>query len=440
MLNWLLVGSLGLTGIALINDLVSLIVLRDSYILARLITVAGIMLFFGALLGLSRMGHRHTVSSVILVLTFFVAALWVVGIWGILTPTGVLLFSLVIVMAGILLGARASLYMAALTALSFSVLECAKANGYIHPDTAWQQQPSSFTDITGFTAIYATLALVTWLFNRQMEMSLTRAQRSEKALQRQKASLEVKVRQRTKQLEAARLEQMRELYRFAELGRLSTALFHDLANHLANISVDIEGLDDKGKSDIMQRMRGNVRHIDDVVQRVRQQIQGRSSVEAFNVIKEVNEVFDILAYDASQARVSIALEPGNVRTSLNYKGDLTRFRQVLMNLVSNAIEAYGGRQQGGGERTVVISLNRVRTALTIKVTNRGSVIPAAKLDKIFKPFYTTKPKGVGIGLFIVKQVVENDFDGSINVSSDRSQGTTFTISLPKSYYAKNGRD
>jgi signal transduction histidine kinase len=339
-------------------------------------------------------------------------------------------------MAGILIGARYALYVTCLIVVVMAGLQYGQKTGALHPDLNWVGTGPTAGDVIGFSAILFIIAFVSWLFNRQMELSLSRARRSERALQRQKALLEVKVQKRTQQLDAARLEQMRELYRFAELGRLSTALFHDLANHLATVSVDIEGLKSKDESDIMRRMHGNVRHIDDVVRRVRQQIQGKSSVETFNVMDEINEVIDILMFDADQAGVSIMVEPGNVRPALAYKGDITRFRQALLNLISNGIEAYGGKGRSRKERSVTISLERIRSELVINVTDHGSAIPRASLKKIFEPFYTTKPKGVGIGLFIVKQVVEGDFKGGMDVRSDKRRGTTFTIRLPKSYYAK----
>jgi signal transduction histidine kinase len=113
-----------------------------------------------------------------------------------------------------------------------------------------------------------------------------------------------------------------------------------------------------------------------------------------------------------------------------------RFRQIILNLVSNGIEAYSSAEQTGDERTVIIRLERKRSAALIQVTDHGIGINPTDRDKIFRPFYTTKQKGTGIGLFIVKQVVENDFKGTITLASDRP-GTTFRVSLPKSYYANS---
>ena len=205
-------------------------------------------------------------------------------------------------MAGILVSARSALYAASGIALILGTLQYAKTQQYIHPDLEWMHISSTPGDVIGFSAILFIIALVSWLFNRQMEMSLKRARRSEKALQRQKDLLEIKVEKRARQLEAAQLEKMQQLYRFAELGQLSTALFHDLANHLSTVNVDIEGLSAGDHPDIMRRIQQNVGHINTIVRRVRQQIGGKSTTEAFDILNETEEVIKILLPTARSGR------------------------------------------------------------------------------------------------------------------------------------------
>ncbi len=437
VLNYLLVGIILLSVVAFIITLLGPLLSSEPSYPNRLLGNLATTLLLVGLYSVARYGRQYRPVAVFVTLLIALFGCFIASQWGLLDPYSALLLSLAVVMAGILVGSRYSIYVTCGLVLVLSYLQHGQASGTFHPDTSWKDVAPAFGDVIGISAILFAVAFVSWLFNRQMELSLRRARRSEKALKKQKSLLEVKVQQRTQQLEAARLEQMGELYRFAELGRLSTALFHDLANHLTNITVDMEGIKAKDESDIINRMQDNVRHIDSVVQRVRRQLQGRSSIETFNVMDEINEVVDILTYETGQAGISIMLEPGNVRPSLSYKGDVTRFRQIILNVVANAIEAYGKRSRGNKERQVAIRLSRSGTELLIDVTDFGTTIPAPKLGKIFDPFYTTKPGGMGIGLFIVKQVVENDFDGSISVISDKRQGTTFSIRLPKSYYVKN---
>jgi signal transduction histidine kinase len=103
--------------------------------------------------------------------------------------------------------------------------------------------------------------------------------------------------------------------------------------------------------------------------------------------------------------------------------DSDRMKEVLVNLVQNAIQATpsGGRvllkASGNGEN------------MKIQVTDTGNGIPPKDLDKIFFPFFTTKPDGNGIGLAVSKEVVEAH-GGKIEVDSKQGVGTLFTITLP----------
>jgi signal transduction histidine kinase len=431
VLNWLLVGSLGLTLAAFISTLIDCIVLHAAYLLVRSAAVLAVLAFFSFLLFISRQRRQHTLPSVVVIAIFFLAAASVVFYWDISNPFGSLLFSVAIVMAGILLNARFSLYMALLTSLYLIIYMYGKVHGYWSPDLTWLQQPSRSADVANFTALYAILALVSWLFNGQMEMALRRAKRSEKALKRQRDSLEVEVQQRTRELQAVQLEQIQEVYRFAELGHLSTALFHDMANHLMSVSIDIEGLQ-KGKSSVMlARIQENVNYINKVVRHVRRQINGHTDTERFNVIDETRAVTEMLAYQSQQAQVALRVQtrPGSQR--ITYRGDVTRFRQIIINLLSNGIEAYDKPGQGDlTNRVVLVTVVKIPKALRVTITDHGKPIKPAIQTKIFEPFYSTKDKGMGIGLFIVKKITEHDFGGSITVTSSKRGGTIFTVNLP----------
>src|SRR4051812_21420069 len=102
---------------------------------------------------------------------------------------------------------------------------------------------SSFGDVLAYCVGFGMLALVSWLYNREMERSLRQAQGAEAALLQQKATLEVEVEKRTEELRQAQLEEMQQMYRFAELGQLGVTLLHGLANHLTALTLEIEGLD-----------------------------------------------------------------------------------------------------------------------------------------------------------------------------------------------------
>jgi signal transduction histidine kinase len=103
--------------------------------------------------------------------------------------------------------------------------------------------------------------------------------------------------------------------------------------------------------------------------------------------------------------------------------DLAKILRVLNNLMKNAVEA----MPNGGKLT--ISANRINDDIHIRVSDTGVGIQEEQLPNLFEPFYTTKRKGLGLGLAYCKRVV-GAHGGSITVESEVGKGTTFTIKLP----------
>jgi len=104
-------------------------------------------------------------------------------------------------------------------------------------------------------------------------------------------------------------------------------------------------------------------------------------------------------------------------------------RQALLNLVLNAIQAQpgGGLLRLSGE---AVGQGRQRRVL-LRVTDHGPGIPPADLKRIFAPFYTTKEKGSGLGLFVVRRIVE-EHGGKVSATSAPGRGTTIELNLPAS--------
>jgi signal transduction histidine kinase len=438
VLNFLLVGVLGLAIVSFIVTLMAPVISHEPAFPSRLLNNFLTIAFIVGIYCVARYLKQYRLVAVLLTGLIAAFGLLIGFEWGILDPHSVLLLSLATVMAGILIGSRYSIYLAVTVTVVLTFLQHGQSVGSLNPDLSWMKQQPVPGDVVAFAAILLVIALVSWLFNRQMESSLRRARRSEEALKRQKALLEIKVEKRARQLEQAQIDKVQQLYRFAELGQLSTALFHDLANHLSTVNVDIEGLKAGEQPDIMRRIQQNVGHINSIVKRVRQQIGGKHTVEIFDVMHEIDEVVKILASAADHASVKIeVVTDQSIQPGLSYKGDITRFRQVILNLISNGIEAYPDpdRKARPEDRPVTVNIKRQNTTLFISVTDYGLGIPPARQAKIFEPFYTTKEEGVGIGLFVVSQVVDKDLGGELTVTSSKQQGTTFTISMPHSYYA-----
>jgi signal transduction histidine kinase len=110
-------------------------------------------------------------------------------------------------------------------------------------------------------------------------------------------------------------------------------------------------------------------------------------------------------------------------------------RQVVINLIDNAIEALGGphapdRPAGAAPTITLTTRHDGRNGLvSLIVSDNGPGVPPEDRDKLFMPYYSTKGRGSGLGLAIVRRIVV-EHGGSIEVSAARPSGTIFTIDLP----------
>jgi signal transduction histidine kinase len=109
------------------------------------------------------------------------------------------------------------------------------------------------------------------------------------------------------------------------------------------------------------------------------------------------------------------------------KGDPVQLQQVILNLIINAIDAIS--EAGMKEREVSVTTALSGPSAEIRVADSGPGIAAGDLQSVFNPFFTTKPQGMGMGLAIVRTIVEAH-RGKISAENKSSGGALFTIRLP----------
>lgn len=429
VLNVLLSGTLFILLLTLVLLVIKIIFMGASFLETRAAAIFAVTVLAGSLYIFSRKGWHRLTSSLLVGLYFFVATI-LVWQWGINIPTGILLYGLVIVLAGILLGPAYALYAAGATITTITLVQFGAQKGLIHTDWSWTTNRPGMTDVFGYAFIFGTIALVTWLFNQQMARSLHKAELAESALTKQKELLEITVEERTQELQAAQLEKIQQMYRFAELGQLSTALLHDLANHLTTLTLNIESLGGANRSRVLAQAKRSIHHIDDMVVRVRDQLHGRANVRTFNVAHEIEEIVKMLRHRGQMANVQLNWQSPTDKKTLRCRGEPIRFRQMMANLITNGFDAYYERTDPDERREVLITAHVQKNNIVIVVNDWGRGIPSEERSKLFEPFHSTKQTGMGMGLFIVKQIAEEHFLGSAAIDTTKKH-TAFVITLPK---------
>lgn len=139
----------------------------------------------------------------------------------------------------------------------------------------------------------------------------------------------------------------------------------------------------------------------------------------------INDVIKVLQGDITARGVTIDVElavnlPGVL-------GDRIQLQQVILNLLLNAFEAL--EQEEPAARRVRLRTSALEGTVTVSVTDLGVGLTDEQLPRMFEPFYTTKPDGMGLGLAIC-QTIMNAHDGAVGVERNGHKGTTFSFTLP----------
>lgn len=232
------------------------------------------------------------------------------------------------------------------------------------------------------------------------------------------------------------LEKIRELYKFAEFGRLSSGLFHDIINPLTAIVLNIEQARSNHTNipkvkKYLDQACGAARHMERFVVAIKQQLHDTQKLAYFCPCAEIYSVGNILSHKARTANVRLEF---SLNATVPLFGNSTYWTQIILNIISNAIDAYDNSHKKSIERVVTISCNNTPTLLCCSISDHGTGIARCHVRKIFNAFFSTKlgciDKGTGVGLSIAKHLLEKEFNGTITVKSTRVSGTTFTLSIP----------
>jgi PAS domain S-box-containing protein len=234
-------------------------------------------------------------------------------------------------------------------------------------------------------------------------------------------------------------KQMQRMDRLATLGELSAGIAHEIRNPLAGIKASAQVLEEGFEPDDPRTQ---------LISRIVREIDRANALlkEFFKFAKPSKPHFAYHDIEMIIDGVYLLLAPQMKKHNIVFKEDFTavvpqvyidenQIEQVIMNLFMNAIQA----MHDGGElvvktRIVIIGADKSPTGeplqmVAVDIIDTGQGIPSDNLEKIFNPFFTTKPDGVGLGLSISSRLVEEN-RGKLDVQSQIGNGTTFTIILP----------
>ena len=265
---------------------------------------------------------------------------------------------------------------------------------------------------------------------------ITERKRAEEELSNYKEHLEELVEERTHELEAAQKELLKR-ERLAVLGQLTATVSHELRNPLGVINSSTFYLKRK-LSDIDEKTAKHLARIDEqvnicdaIVGDLLEYTRGRHSEK---VTSEINPWLQKLLADfESLPDVKVTLRLASDVPPFSF--DPEKIRRVLVNLVTNAIQATTARSQQTiveafvYEPFVTISTGREADNVIIQVEDNGMGMDEETLKRAFEPLYTTRARGTGLGLALVEKIV-SEHGGTVTLESRPNEGTKVRVVLP----------
>jgi signal transduction histidine kinase len=302
----------------------------------------------------------------------------------------------------------------ALHCLSFGVLYLAL------PDTGQR--------LASFALTLVVLGWVTWASNA-LALLLKRVGdylgRLNAALQANKAELEARIAERTRELQEAQAHVLHQ-EKMAAFGLLAAGIAHEVGNPLTSISSMVQMLQRREADDYtinklslvsgqLQRIRTTLREL---VEFSRPASGERSRVALGDILEEALNIAKY--YKRTRGRIAPPPLPPDLPPLYAVRDQLV---QVFLNLVLNAIDATDR------DGRIELAVTPVGGGVEVAVWDNGHGIAPADADRLFQPYFTTKKHGTGLGLFVTRQLLA-DHGGTIHFESCPGEGTTFRVWLP----------
>mgnify|MGYP006275710537 CR=1 FL=1 len=249
--------------------------------------------------------------------------------------------------------------------------------------------------------------------------------------------LEQTVEERSRELGAAQ-QRLIQSDRMASLGQLAASVAHEINNPVSgvlNYSMVVKRM--LAKEEQIPENLPRIRHFLDTMTQETERVgrivkdllafsrRAKPSSDAFDLREVIDRVMGLLEHRLELGKVAAVVDVADDLPRIS--GDASQIEQVLLNLVMNAAEA----QPAAG--TITVSAHpEGDDFIVLAVTDEGTGIEPAHVERVFDPFFTTKDegRGVGLGLSVVYGIVEAH-GGTIEVETEIGRGTTFRVHLPR---------
>lgn len=231
-------------------------------------------------------------------------------------------------------------------------------------------------------------------------------------------------------------EQLLHADRLVILGELTAGIAHEINQPLTAIaayadagSTIIDRIDEAPAADmhsICERIGGQARRAAEVVQRLRGLVRSGTAAKSHHDLNEIiRNILLLFEYEIKKTNTNLLFFPLSPLEKL-YVDDI-QIQQIMVNLIKNSLDAINEAGQNDGR--IEIHIRKEGQEVLVSVTDNGPGVPEIYRPRLFDSFFTTKPKGVGLGLSICKSIAAAH-GGTLHHEQPGDGGSRFTLSLP----------
>lgn len=348
--------------------------------------------------------------------------------WGLNTASGIFATSFSIVLSGILLGSGAVLPVALCIVALLAVVQAIHTAGLVQPNLTALIEKSDYFDVLTYTAVLGAFALITWLANRQIEKTLRRANSAEATVRTQKETLALKLEQESTRLRQAQMKEVQQLYKFAMLGQNAAATLHNLSNQLSILNMDINDLKQQDENSItIANAQEGIAQINTTLQQVKRQLDIHKPESTFDALRIIQQAVKDQQEQYAVKHVELVRKHKG-KTALRLRGDSFALMQVVTILLSNALDACAELPYP----KVIVRTEVSAVRFTLSVIDNGVGLAESMKPHLFSPTQSSKPTGMGIGLYIAKHLLKTQLGGTITLAPNKSSaqhGAHFMVTI-----------
>ena len=218
-------------------------------------------------------------------------------------------------------------------------------------------------------------------------------------------------------------KKLHQAERLSALGRLAAGVAHEIRNPLNAISLAVQRLEKDNLFELTGIVREEIRRLNDITEEFLGLSRSRRlEFRVHDVMGLLQQIVLLVEEEAESRKIKLQIHTSSL--PLVIPMDLDKLKQAFFNIIKNAMESISN------EGCISLSaITKDKNRISVKVSDTGTGLSSREIEQIFEPDYTTKEKGLGLGLPIAYEIIKGH-GGEIRIQSDPGRGTTFEIILP----------